>query len=255
MPLLSTLAGARGFGRAGAEPKVSSVEYLVVGGGGGAHGFVQGVEWGEGGNGGTVASSSVPLAISTNYTVTVGAGGAGGPAGANAGSTGANSVFASATGNGGAPGDQAGPFGGSGNGTTNLPISATSSPFSRIWGGLGVTSSISGSSVGYGGGGSYGNANNSEFGEPSDWGKNYGGGWAFTAGGVIQNPIANRGGGGFGGWNSGQGGSAGGSGVVILKYPDSRSITGGAGLTFNTSLSGGFKITTFTAGTGTISFS
>jgi hypothetical protein len=32
-------------------------------------------------------------------------------------------------------------------------------------------------------------------------------------------------------------------------------ITGGSGLTFSTSTSGGFKTTTFTAGTGSISFS
>jgi hypothetical protein len=49
---------------------------------------------------------------------------------------------------------------------------------------------------------------------------------------------------------------AGGSGVVIIKYPDTRTISVGAGLTSSTPpASGGFKITTFTAGTDTISFS
>jgi hypothetical protein len=49
---------------------------------------------------------------------------------------------------------------------------------------------------------------------------------------------------------------AGGSGVVIVKYPDSYTISVGAGLTANTPApSGGFKVTTFSAGTGTISFS
>jgi hypothetical protein len=42
---------------------------------------------------------------------------------------------------------------------------------------------------------------------------------------------------------------------VILRYPDTLTIGGGSGLTFSTSTSGGFKVTTFTAGTGTISFS
>jgi hypothetical protein len=42
---------------------------------------------------------------------------------------------------------------------------------------------------------------------------------------------------------------------VIIKYPDTRTITVGAGLTSSTSTSGGFKTTTFTAGTGTVSFS
>jgi hypothetical protein len=58
--------------------------------------------------------------------------------------------------------------------------------------------------------------------------------------------------------NTGGGGGAkasGGSGVVIVKYVDTLTIGGGAGLTFTTASSGGFKVTTFTAGTGTISFS
>jgi hypothetical protein len=47
----------------------------------------------------------------------------------------------------------------------------------------------------------------------------------------------------------------GGSGVVILKYADSRTITLGVGPTGTTpAAAGGFKITTITAGTGDISF-
>jgi hypothetical protein len=50
-------------------------------------------------------------------------------------------------------------------------------------------------------------------------------------------------------------GKAGGSGIVVLKYPDSRTITIGAGLTGTTAApSGGFKVTTITAGTGNVSF-
>jgi hypothetical protein len=41
---------------------------------------------------------------------------------------------------------------------------------------------------------------------------------------------------------------------VILKYPDSKTLTIGGGLTASTTSSGGFKITTFTAGTGTVNF-
>jgi hypothetical protein len=41
-----------------------------------------------------------------------------------------------------------------------------------------------------------------------------------------------------------------------LKYPDTRTISIGAGLTGSTStVSGGFKVTTITAGTGNVSFS
>jgi hypothetical protein len=39
-----------------------------------------------------------------------------------------------------------------------------------------------------------------------------------------------------------------------LRYSSTFSISGGTGLTFTTSTSGSNKITTFTAGTGTISF-
>jgi hypothetical protein len=50
-------------------------------------------------------------------------------------------------------------------------------------------------------------------------------------------------------------GKAGGSGLVVLKYPDTRTITIGAGLTGTTAApSGGFKVTTITAGTGNVSF-
>jgi hypothetical protein len=63
--------------------------------------------------------------------------------------------------------------------------------------------------------------------------------------------TANRGGGAGGSWNDA--GVAGGSGVVIIKYPDTFTISNpGGGLTFTTASSGGFKVTTFTAGTGNI---
>jgi hypothetical protein len=61
--------------------------------------------------------------------------------------------------------------------------------------------------------------------------------------------VANTGGGG-GGYSQ-----PGGSGIVILKYPDSYTLTIGAGLTGSTAApSGGFKVTTITAGTGNISW-
>jgi hypothetical protein len=42
---------------------------------------------------------------------------------------------------------------------------------------------------------------------------------------------------------------------VILKYPDSFSLTIGGGLTSSTATGGGYKVTTFTAGSDTVSFS
>ena len=48
---------------------------------------------------------------------------------------------------------------------------------------------------------------------------------------------------------------AGGSGVVILRYPAGNTINVGSGLTSSTATDGDFKVTTFTAGTDTITFS
>jgi hypothetical protein len=69
--------------------------------------------------------------------------------------------------------------------------------------------------------------------------------------------TANTGGGGGGGANETGffNGATGGSGIVIIKYPDTLTISNsGGGLTFSTASSGGFKVTTFTAGTGNIQF-
>jgi len=65
---------------------------------------------------------------------------------------------------------------------------------------------------------------------------------------------ANGGGGGGAGGAGGIGGS-GGSGIVILRIPSFYSATFSAGLTANTSISGGYRIYSVTAGTGTVTFS
>jgi hypothetical protein len=83
-----------------------------------------------------------------------------------------------------------------------------------------------------------------------------GGGNGATGGGVAGSPgTANTGGGGGGGSNIPQGnGGAGGSGVVILSYPSAYTLSVGAGLTGTTATVGDNKVTTFTAGTGTVTF-
>jgi len=74
-----------------------------------------------------------------------------------------------------------------------------------------------------------------------------------TAGGT------NTGGGGAGGRDRSDGygweGSAGGSGVVILRYPSEYTISVGAGLTSTTFTQGSNKVTIFTAGDDTVSWS
>jgi hypothetical protein len=84
-----------------------------------------------------------------------------------------------------------------------------------------------------------------------------GGGTTGEAGGQAVAGAACSGGGG-GGAGSGylQGGMAGGSGVVIIRYPSTEANLSsiGAGLTFSWASSGGVKTYTFTAGTGAISW-
>jgi hypothetical protein len=66
----------------------------------------------------------------------------------------------------------------------------------------------------------------------------------------------NTGGGGGGGFGTFATGRPGGSGIVIIKYPDTyvpiRTI--GAGLTYTYDVTGGYRIYTFTAGSDTVTF-
>jgi len=119
-------------------------------------------------------------------------------------------------------------------------------------GGDSLASSITGTSTYYAGGGG-GGAYNGTIGVG---GLNSGGNGArYTSPALADTPgVANTGGGGGGDTATG---SSGGSGVVILRYPDGFTMTNtGGGLTFTTDSSSvpGYKITTFTAGTGSIEF-
>jgi len=273
------------------SPVFNSAEYLVVagGGGGGGHGGAGGgaggfrtgtltglltatnytVTVGAGGTGGsnangTVGSNSVFSTITSagggygggnvpnaNPGGNGGSGGGGGggpPSGANipGGSGNTPNTSPSQGNNGGSlvnpqftagGGGGAGAVGGNGDGTTGGA------------GGNGTASSITGSSVTYAGGGG-GSSQNA----PTQGAGGTGGG----GNGVNVNPAnpgtANTGGGG-GGNHAGPPapGGTGGSGIVILKYLSSVTISNpGGGLTFSTTTSSGFSITSFTAGTGNV---
>jgi hypothetical protein len=92
-----------------------------------------------------------------------------------------------------------------------------------------------------------------------------GGGSALNPGGNgTLSPSADQGG--AGGLNTGGGGGAsnrtpnagglGGRGIVVLKYPNTFTISNpGGGLTLSTSTSGAYKITQITDGTGNVSWS
>jgi len=118
-------------------------------------------------------------------------------------------------------------------------------------GGTPLSSSITGSSVAYAGGG--GGAGYSSGGSATGGG----GAGKNTDGGAGTNATANTGGGGGGGTTAGNSGNTaggnGGSGVVILRYPNTYTISQ-SGLTLSTATTGTDKVTTITAGTGTVSF-
>jgi len=264
----------------------SSVEYLVVGGGGsGGGGSGRG---GGGGGAGGLVTSTVAVSASTAYTVTVGAGASGvGPDAA--GTVGSSSVFAGATGNGGGGGgyDQTkppssggcggggsqngnqggaggnqgygggtgydggygGPWTGAGGGGMGGSGNSASSGGAGS-GGSGVSYSITGSSVTYAGGGGGG----SQSAPSGSGGSGIGGSGGRDAGGSGGAGNTGSGGGGAG-WERNSSGN-GGSGVVIIAYPNTyRALASiGAGLSYDQPSRSGYRVYRFTGGTGTISW-
>jgi len=286
--------GVSGFqeGTDGITPNIISVDYLVVAGGGGggynqgggagAGGYRSGTEStivpatnytvtvGGGGAGGIYSPATVAVAGSNSVFSTItsnggglggreggaggnggsGGGGAGNPA-SGAGGTGNTPSTSPSQGNNGGTGTTAGPAyaGGGGGGATGTGANASGSAGGA--GGAGTASSITGSSVtraGGGGGGSYTTA-----GAGGTGGGGNGGGAGSPSSSGTAGTANTGGGGGGGGFASG---GAGGSGIVILKYPDSYTISNpGGGLTISTpGASGGFKVSSITAGTGNIQF-
>ena len=175
-----------------------------------------------GGHGGT--SNSIPTSGTTGQGT---AGGTNNNSGIGAGGGGASTA-----GTAGASG---------GTGGNGLAVSVTGTSVTYAGGGGGGANAGTGGTGGTGGGGNGGTKSTQTAGV--DGSINTGGG----AGGAVNIPL---------GFNGGYGpGHSGGSGVVILRYSSDYTITSGAGLTSSTTTSGGDKITIFTAGTDTITFS
>lgn len=248
--------GAGGYRTATLSIDLSTSYTVTVGGGGSAVTALAGGSGsnsvfgsitstgGGGGGSGYAASGGAPL--------TGGSGGGGGYDGALA--TGANGNTPSTSpsqgnngGNGGVTGvgnTQGGGGGGSG------AVGGNRSTNTAGNGGNGTASSITGSSVTRAGGGGGGNQSQTAGGT----GGTGGGGAGGNSGRAPVAGTANTGSGGGGsGNNTYKVAANGGSGIVILKYPDTVTISNpGGGLTYTTSTSGGFSVTTFTAGTGSI---
>lgn len=219
---------------------ITSVNYLVVAGGG--SGYI------AGGGAGGMLTGTLSVTPGTAYTVTVGAGGL------SAAANGSNSVFASITsiGGGGAPPGGAGNTGGSGgggsygsaaggsgtagqgnnggNGNTNSGgggggrgAAGSNAPSAHVGGagGAGLSSSITGVSVTYAGGGGGGGTNQGSGGAGGS-----GGGGAGRNDGAEGTAGTPNTGGGAGGNGSGLASSGiGGSGIVIISYVLSNTIT------------------------------
>jgi hypothetical protein len=267
----------------------SSVEALVVGGGGGGgQGLAGYANGGGGGAGGYRYFSSLIVSSGVAYPISIGAGGANNANGTDSsfssyysagGGKGGGSAYPSAGGSGGSGGGGSGGgnagSGGSGN-TPSVTPSQGNSGGSGLTGGTyiagggggaaeagntdgsgaggdGLDNTITGTSVYYAGGG--GGASASASGVAGLGGGGAGG----VSGGPGSAGTANTGGGGGGGTEpSSRLGGTGGSGIVIIAYPntfgDIGVISGGLTYTLDTTTRSGYKVYTFTAGTGTISW-
>lgn len=256
------------------------------GGGGGAGGYR--TNFGTGNISGGLSPVEAAMSVDTGVALDVSVG-AGGVASVSAQNNGGNSVFHTITSLGGGAGGQAtsngeGKTGGSGGGNGYLnqtPGSGTAGQgfaggnegvsqtagggggageagdnSAPCEGGDGIASSITGTSVTRAGGGGAGGGYN-QSGAPGGAGGGGTGGTHPNQSGT--NGTANTGGGG-GGVSATNGqftfvGSSGGSGVVILRIPNTHSATF-TGVTGSlTDTPGSDRVYTVTAGTGTVTFS
>jgi len=227
----STQGGAN-KGSNGSDSVFSTI--TSVGGGGSASYFHQpipnniGNSGGSGGGAGPVSGSVVG---STRAAGTANQGYAGGGCNGYA-----DPYMGGGGGGAGAVGDDAGAAGVIGNG------------------GVGLSSSITGTATFRGGGGG-GSGWSSSY-NPGTGGNGGGGnGGQMWAGGTYTAPTAgtaNTGGGGGGEPQMNTVGAAGGSGIVILRYSNVYALTATGTLVKSTATDGNSKVTTFTAGTGDI---
>jgi len=271
-------------------PAAGALEYLVVAGGGGGGSAPQARTahyHGGGGGAGGYLSGNTSVSSGTPYTVTVGGGGPG--VNKTIGTQGSNSTFGGITSTGGgyggmylygggalANGGDGGSGGGAGRdwGTYGNGIGGQGNRGSAPGGGGGgagavgvatgqvpkggdgLISSITGTGVYYAGGGGGGNMTNLAY---CDSAGGAGGGGTGRNVNNCDGPggpgQANTGGGGGAGGCSQPGGD-GGSGIVIIAYPDNylapAAISGG--LSYDQPSRSGYRVYRFLSGTGTITW-
>jgi hypothetical protein len=230
-------------GNSGAQSQFASI-FASGGGGGGTEGDVaSGVRAGaSGGSGGGGCY------INTSPAGAGGSGNSGGysPSEGNNGGTGAVAGGSNYGGGGG---------GGSGSVGSNAPGAGAGGN-----GGSGTSNSITGTTLFYAAGGGGGAQNSNVGATPGSGGSGIGGTGGVYNGAASTPGVVNTGSGGGGGAYYGSNptgapGSSGGSGIVVFKYPSSYSISQSGSLTLSTSTAvSGYKITSVTAGSGTVTF-
>jgi len=184
-------------------------------------------------------------------------GGSGGGSPRRAGSTYGNAVTSPVVhgyrgGSGSTSGGQDN-FGSGGGGGGAGSVGGNASGSTGGTGGNGLEVNIIGGTGNYYAGGGGGGAYNGTGGSGTNGGGNGSSGTVAATNGSTNVGA----GGGAGGYPSTRSGGDGGSGIVILRYPDYYDITVGSGLTtgqLNTAVGSNEKYTTFTGGTGNITF-
>lgn len=244
----NTCGGAGGGGAGGfvytASSKLTVASYPVVVGAGGAGGAASNTSTGNGANGSNSSFNSI-IAIGggggrPQNAVAGGSGGSGGGgSGGSSPAPGAGGAGTAGQGFAGGSGQSTGAnYGGSGGGAGGA---GANGGFGG--GGIGLASSISGSSVTYASGGGTGGYAANPGAVAVTGGGGYGGGANTTNNGGAGTPNTGGGGGGARGNSTGGIGGTGGSGVVIIRYPTgSLTATGGTVTT-----SGSDTIHTFTS--------
>lgn len=253
---------------------VVSVQYLIIGGGG------SGDKQGGGGAGG-VLTGTANFTSGSALTCKIGAGGAGG---FNTSTKGTDSQFdtliayAGGVGSGTASLKNGGSGAGAHNGgTPGTPVSGqghgggigpsygsngggggAGAAGSSNNGGTGVYSSITGSNIIYAGGGGGGQGDQNGGGGPGgSGGGGHGGGWGYSSWpGPTSGSVYGAGGGGQGyAQDNGYVGGNGYQGYIVLKYPDTKTLTSSGMTVVTDAPSGGFKVSKITAGNGTVTIS
>jgi len=232
------------------------------------------------GAGGSVGSSGVNSVLDTitangggrggseNYVGATGGSGGGStwaasyntPGSANQGNSGGGTGYGFAGGSGlqnaGPTGNLYPSGGGGGAGAAGQSGSSAAASGRGGNGGVGLAYSITGSSTYYAGGGGGGSWTDSTTYSTGGLGGGGRGGANIAGGDTPAAGTTNTGGGGGGNGSSSTSGTAGGSGVVIIAYPSTNTALSsiGVGLTYSVSTTSraGYRVYTFTSGTGTV---